>query len=62
MSAGAFDRGLPPVPELRARYGPRTKPIVFVSDASIMEDTNAGAARRAVLPLASHRSLKGLTS
>lgn len=48
----------------RARYGPRftlriTKPIVFVSDAALMADANAGAARRAVLPLASHRSLFG---
>lgn len=48
----------------RARYGPRftlrvTKPIVFVSDPALMQDANAGAARRAVLPLASPRSLFG---
>jgi cytochrome P450 len=48
----------------RARYGTRftlriTKPIVFVSDPALMADTDAGAARRAVLPLASPRSLFG---
>jgi cytochrome P450 len=48
----------------RARYGPQftlrvTKPIVFVSDPVLMGDANAGAARRAVLPLASPRSLFG---
>ena len=48
----------------RARYGPRftlrvTKPIVFVSDPALMADANAGEARRAVLPLASPRSLFG---
>ncbi|MBE2316521.1 cytochrome P450 [Solirubrobacter sp. CPCC 204708] len=48
----------------RARYGPRftlrvTKPIVLVSDPAVMADANAGAARRAVLPLASPRSLFG---
>ena len=48
----------------RARYGPQftlrvTKPIVFVSDPALMADANAGEARRAVLPLASPRSLFG---
>lgn len=48
----------------RARYGARftlrvTKPIVFVSDPALMADANAGEARRAVLPLASPRSLFG---
>ena len=48
----------------RARYGSEftlrvTKPIVFVSDAALMADPNAGEARRTVLPLASPRSLFG---
>jgi cytochrome P450 len=48
----------------RARFGPTftlrlTDPVVFVSDPALMAEPNAGVARRAVLPLASPRSLFG---